>query len=253
MKVRTVVRDCLLLHWALPVDQLPEPPPPLRYEACTIDGEDRALATALLSFHEGLQVAALPILGLSYPQFSFALPVFDEDRVPGLLFEKVLVPAWVLPAARLVARQPVSTARLSFRRPTEEEPKRPWQWSVEKDGSFVAEAKESSPADGPPLGSWKSFIDSLRMRRRGYYRSNGSVRRFETRVLDGEGWPLCAEVLEADLLAQVAPDVDEATWRKPCSAVLFPQLPLETELAFAPQVSLKQQVPQPAASRRSAV
>ena len=209
--------------------------------------------TALLSLHQGVQVADLPILRLTYPQFNLALPVLGEDRVPGLLFEKVLVPAWVLPAARLVARQPVSTARLSFSRPSEQMDEERWRWSVEKDGGFAVKARQTSPPDGPPLGSWKTFIDSLRQRRQGYYRNPKGVRRFETRVLAGEAWPLAAEVTETALLERTFPDVDGACWRELRSAVLFPELPLETELSLAPQVSLGRQVPQPAPSRRSAV
>jgi Uncharacterized conserved protein (COG2071) len=254
VNVRTVVRDCLLLHWALPREALPPPPPPLRYEEHSLEGcGSRVLVTVLLSLHQGVQVADLPILRLTYPQFNLALPVLGEDCVPGLLFEKVLVPAWVLPAARLVARQPVSTARLSFARPSEQLDEERWQWSVEKDGDFAVEARQASPADGPPMGSWRTFTDSLRQRRRGYYRNTKGVRSFETRVLTGEAWPLAVEVLEAGLLERAFPLVDPSCWRELSSAVLFPELPLETELSLAPQVTLSRQVPQPAASRRSAV
>jgi len=209
--------------------------------------------TALLALHQGVQVADFPILSLTYPQFSLGLPVLGEDCVPGLLFETVMVPAWVLPAARLVARQPVSTARLSFDRPSVQMDEETWRWAVEKDGGFSVEARQAAPGEGSPVGSWKTFIDSLRQRRQGYYRNGKGVRRFETRVLDGEAWPLAAEATDTGLLERAFPQVEGASWSQLRSAVLFPELPLETELSLAPQVSLGRQVPPPVGSRRSAI
>jgi len=254
MNVRAVVRDCLLIHWALPPETLPAPPAPLRYDVHCLEGcGSRVLATALFFFHEGVRVSALPILRFSYPQFSLALPVRDEDNVPGLLFEKVLVPAWVLPAARLVARQPVATARLNYDRPSEAMGEHQWRWQVEKDGELVVEARQAAPGDEGPLGSWNCLIDSLRQRHRGYCRSGRGFRRFETRILDGEAWPLAATVHDAGLLEQCFPAVSPETWYQPRSGLLFPQLPLETELSLASQMALGHTLPQAAPSQRSTV
>jgi hypothetical protein len=254
MNVRAVVSDCLLLHWALPPEALPAAPDSLRYDLHLLEGcGNRVLATALFFFHEGVRVSALPILRFSYPQFSLALPVRDEDNVPALLFEKVLVPAWVLPAARLVGRQPVATARLSYDRPSDAVEQATWRWSVEKEGELVVEARQAAPGDRGPLGSWSRLIDSLRQRHRGYCRGSRGVRRFETRILEGEAWPLAAEVLDASLLERHFPQVPKETWTATRSGILFPELPLETELSLASQLALGKPMPQAAPSQRSTV
>src|SRR4029079_191795 len=73
MMLRTLVRDCLFLNWALPASALPEPASPLRYQLHSWQGEDWVFASAVLFHQEGLHFEGLPLPRLSYPQFNLRL------------------------------------------------------------------------------------------------------------------------------------------------------------------------------------
>jgi hypothetical protein len=113
MILRTLVRDCLFLNWALPAQLLPSPPVPLRYDTLRAQGEDWVFASAVLFRQVGLRLPHFPLVRLSYPQFNFRVYVLDGEGVPSVLFWRMLVPTWVVPGARLLGRQPVGRARLS--------------------------------------------------------------------------------------------------------------------------------------------
>jgi hypothetical protein len=81
MLLRTLIRDCLYLNWALPVSSLPELPEPLRYESHPFQEEPHAFASALLFRNERLHLAAMPFLRLTYPQFNLRLYVLDGEGV----------------------------------------------------------------------------------------------------------------------------------------------------------------------------
>ncbi len=249
MNLRTVVRDCLLLHWDLPEAALPPLDLPLRYEARCLAGERQVAAFALLFFHEGFRIAALPVLRFSYPQFSLAVTVTDAQGVPSLLFRRILVPPWVMPAARFVARQPVTTARLEYDRPSEELEAETWRWLVEKEGSLEVSARLGSPL-GPKECSLEDLVQFFRQRRRGYYQTGKGFRYLETKIPEAPSWPLIPEATETSLLSHCLPLAAGQQWPQPQSAVLFPELPLISELLLAPQIALAPGMPQPAASRR---
>src|SRR5260370_1362983 len=100
MKLRTVVRDCLFLNWALPADALPEPPAPLRYQRHAWQGRDYAFVSALLFHHDAVRWSAFPLLRVGYPQLNVRLYVLDEDGMPAVWFMRELMPAWAAPGAR---------------------------------------------------------------------------------------------------------------------------------------------------------
>ncbi|MCB1033187.1 MAG: DUF2071 domain-containing protein [Acidobacteria bacterium] len=256
MNVRTTVRDGLLLNWALAEEDLPKPPAPLRYHLQHLQGSEgpKVLACALLSFHDAVPLSALPLLRFSYPQFSLALAVVDHEGIPSFLFRRVLVPPWVLPAARLVARQPVVVARLAFDRPSESPDSREWRWRIEKEEAFEVSARLAAPQGGALTGSWQRDVDLFRQRHRGYYLdSRGDLKGVRTAIPEARFLPLAAEAHEQSLLDHCLPLQGEARWPALHSAVLFPELPFESELCLTPQVSLAGQMPQPAASRRTSL
>ena len=97
MKLRTVVRDCLFLNWALPADVVPEPPVPLRYQRHAWQGRDYVFVSALLFHHDAVRWSAFPLLRVGYPQLTVRLYVLDEDGIPSILFARELMPAWMAP------------------------------------------------------------------------------------------------------------------------------------------------------------
>lgn len=256
MNVRSVVRDCLLLNWLVPEAILPPVPAPLRYQIQSIEGTEGASVpvSALLSFHDAVPLSALPLLRLSYPQFSLAVAVVDGEDLPSLLFRRVLVPPWVLPAARLVSGQPVVAARLSFDRPSEAEGDQEWRWRIEKEAAFEVSARLAAPGGGPMTGSWKRDVELFRRRHRGYFlESKGELKGVRTVIPAAPFLPVAAQVRDEALLKHCLPLKDEAPWPPLHSAVLFPELPFESELCTTPQVALGRPMPQGATSRRSSL
>ena len=105
--LKTVVRDCLYLNWARPARAVPPPPAPLELEKHDWQGEPHVFVSALLFRHKGLQVSGLPLVSVSYPQLNLRLYARDGEGKPSALLRCVMVPAWVAPSARFIARQPV--------------------------------------------------------------------------------------------------------------------------------------------------
>lgn len=250
MILRTTVRDCLLLNWALPTEALPPLPLPLRYEIHAVRGESRVLATAYLFFHEGFRLAAMPLVRFSYPQFSLGLSIIDGDGVPSVLLRTVLVPRWVLPAAKLVARTPVEGARLDYDRPSASLDAGEWRWSVENGRGFAVEAKQGLPAGESGRGGFLQQVEYARRRRRSYFRTRRGFRRIATNLPEVDPWPMRAKLVESSLLDRCLPLAAEAEWPALESAFLFPELPLRYDLSFERRMRPQRAVPQPAASRR---
>ncbi|MDY7094899.1 MAG: DUF2071 domain-containing protein [Acidobacteriota bacterium] len=249
MILRTIVRDCLLLNWAVPTEALPPLPLPLRYEIHAIDGESRVLVTALFLFHEGVRLAAVPMVRFSYPQFSFALSVLDGDGVPSMLLRRVLVPTWVFPAAKLLGREPVATARLAFDRPSADLGAESWSWTVEDGARLRVEACQGPPAEASRNGDFFQQVEYFRRRRRSYFRTGKGFRRVATEIPEVDPWPMSARVAEGALLEACLP-LGGSPWPQVESAFLFPDLPLRYDLSLKPRLRLQPGVPQPAASRR---
>ncbi len=208
MKLRAVVRDCLFLNWALPVESLPEPPAPLRYQRHAWQGRDYAFVSALLFHHDAVRWSAFPLLRLGYPQLNVRLYVLDEDGVPAVLFQRELMPAWVAPGARLLGHQPAASARLRFPRPSRDAGAQSWQWRAERDGTLTVRAWVHSPAfgEGPRIGSWEETVRYFQERPRGYAMHGGALHRVDAAHPPVDAvWPLAAEVGGESLLRRLLP------------------------------------------------
>lgn len=262
MKLRTRVIDGLYLNWALPAAALPEPPAPLRYERHAWEGGDRVFASALLFRQRGLHLPLVPFVRVSYPQFNLRLYVVDGDGVPAVLFHTVLVPGWVVPAARAVGQLPAAAAQLRYPAPSRRQPAARWSWRVRRGGGALrVEARPGSAAagEGPRLGSWEDTVRYFRERDRGYAEVEGALRRVEAEQPRVAVVPVVAEVTETGLLAECLPlggagDVGAAVgWPPLHSAWLCPETPLTFALSGAPKIELAPRMPQAAASSRSRV
>jgi len=186
--LRTVVRDCLYLNWALPVERLPGLPEPLSYEEHLHGGVRITFGSALLFRHEHLHLAGLPFLRFSYPQFHLRFYVRDHEGVASIYFQSILVPRWVVPSARWVAHQPAVAAQFRYPQPSARPDAEEWSWEVVRDVPLRLSARLGAPlvAAGPSLGSWERTVDYFRARSRGYVLATGRV------VLEGTGAELLA-------------------------------------------------------------
>lgn len=214
MKLRSVVRDCLFLNWALPVEALPEPPAPLRYQRFSWQGHDHAFVSALLFHHDAVRLRALPLLRVGYPQLNVRSYVLDEEGMPSVLFHRELMPAWVAPGMRLVAGHPAASARLDFPRPSQDVGAKSWSWRVERGGTLTVRARVHSPTvgEGPRIGSWEETVRFFQERPRGYAMQDRTLRRVDVWHPPAEGiWPLAAEITGSDdllrRLLRLSPEV----------------------------------------------
>jgi Uncharacterized conserved protein (COG2071) len=274
MKLRTVVRDCLFLNWALPVEGLPEPPASLRYQRHAWQGRDHVFASALLFHHDAVRWSAFPLLRVGYPQLNVRLYVLDDDGVPSVLFQRELMPAWVAPGVRLVSHHPAASARLDFPRPSREAGAGSWSWRAERGGTLTVRAWVHSPAigEGPRIGSWDETVRYFQERPRGYAVHDGALHRVEASHPPVEAvWPLAAEVVGGDsLLRRLLPLAPGNHSHPPLQATpampqdghghlpalhsswLCPEMPFSFVFDLVPRVHpVVQHLPHPAAGRIS--
>jgi hypothetical protein len=237
VKLRSVVRDCLFLNWALPVEALPEPPAPLRYQRLSWQGSDYVFASALLFHHDAVRWRALPLLRVGYPQLNVRLYVLDEDGVPSVLFHRELMPAWVAPGMRLLAGHPAASARLNFPRPSLDAGADSWTWRVERGGALTVRARVHSPTvpamgamgEQPRIGSWAETVRFFQERPRGYAVHGGTLRRVDVWHPPIEAvWPLEAEIRDGALLRRLLPLSPSLAAAPAAQAVGGPQAPLAT-------------------------
>lgn len=234
MKVRTVLRDCLYLNWALPLSGQPPAPEPLRYEVHEAGGEKVVFASAVLFRHQALRLASLPLPRLHHPQANFRCYVQDGQGVPSVLFRRMLVPAWVLPVGWL-NRQPTAAAQFDFPSGVRQEAGERWRWSVAAGSRLTAEvrlgaAMQGGPAmsAGPRFSSWEAAVTYFRHRPRGYVERRGRLSRIDASQPRVDVWPLQAEVGEDGLAAELlgVPALPALH-----SAFLCPEVPMSFELA----------------------
>ena len=236
MVLRTIVRDCLYLNWALPVSSLPALPEPLRYEKHDWRGEPHAFASALLFRNERLHLAAVPLVRITYPQLNIRLNVLDGEGIPSVFFRCLMVPGWVLPSARYVARQPVASGIFAYPRPSSDPAAEGWHWSVRRRRKLKVSARQSSPVlgEGPSLGSWEQATSYFTQRRRGYAVGTGGLRKIDASHRPKAIWPMEAAVEDDSLLEEFLPL--EGLPERPAlhSAWLCPEIPFVFELGAAP-------------------
>jgi uncharacterized protein YqjF (DUF2071 family) len=254
MLLRTLVRDCLCLNWALPAASLPKPPSPLRYQVHSWQGQDHVFASAFLFHHEWVHLPTLPLLRVSYPQLNFRLYVLDDDGVPSVLFRRMLMPVWVVPGIRLLTGQPAAVARLDFPRPSESIGEESWTWRVDRGSVFEVRARQDSPffGPGPRFGSWEKTVEYFHERPRGYTLGSGEQpRRIDASHPPVVVWPVKAEVGATGLLDEILPLADGvgSGWPALHSSWLCPEIPFAFDLGLVPKVEMAQSVPHPAASR----
>ena len=244
MRLSTRIRDCLYLNWAVPADLLPPAPPPLRYELHRDGDRSYALASALLFHQEGLSAELLPLPRLSFPQFNLRLYVHDDEGMPSVLFRLMLVPGWVVPSVRMVARQPAKWAHFEYRSSHGGAADTSWEWRVDAHDSFACRAE---PGGEAPVGahlftSWHEAVDYVRLRNRGYFESQGRLTRIDTENHPIEAVPVRAEVTEASL-------VSSALGLSQCpplhSAWLCPEMPLVFDLVRDGGLALPAEAPAP--------
>jgi hypothetical protein len=274
VKLRTVVRDCLFLNWALPVEDLPEPPAPLRYQRHAWQGRDHVFVSALLFHHDAVRWSAFPLLRVGYPQLNVRLYVVDEEGIPAVLFQRELMPAWVAPGVRLISHHPAASARLDFPRPSRQAGADSWSWRAERGGTLTVRAWVHSPTfgEGPRIGGWDETVRYFQERPRGYAEHGGTLHRVDASHPPVEGvWPLAAEVGGDALLRRLLPlasglpgpgegtpavrpqDGDgHGPWPALHSSWLCPEMPFSIAFDLVPKVHpVVQQLPHPAAGRIS--
>jgi Uncharacterized conserved protein (COG2071) len=276
MKLRTVVRDCLFLNWALPAEALPEAPAPLRYQRHAWQGSDYVFASALLFHHDAVRWSAFPLVRVAYPQLNVRLYVLDDDGVPSVLFLRELMPSWVAPGVRLVSHHPAASARLDFPRPSRQAGAGSWRWRAERGGTLTVRAWVHSPVfgPGPRIGGWEETVRYFQDRPRGYALHGGVLHRVDVShppAVAGDGsdggegrvgggtaagagaavWPLAAEVAGAEALLRRWPLADPAagpgrdaypaaaadgSWPPLHSSWLCPEMPFSIAFDLVPRV-----------------
>lgn len=246
MQLTTVVRDCLFLNWALPAEILPVPPQPLRLDTVSWEGRDYAFVSALLFRQRGLKVAALPGVRASYPQFNLRVNTRGGSAMPSVLFHAMLVPAWVVPGARLIARQPAGAA--SFRYPSNlaDDEDEGWRWEVAHAGRRLAvSARPASPtlAVEPSIGNWESTVTYFRVRPLGFTVTRGRLHAIQTTHPRVTVWPVQAELEDTGLLERILPLTAGRDWPPLHSAWLCPEIPFTFELLGATAHSIARRAP----------
>ena len=243
MIFRTAVRDCLHLNWALPLDRLPPLPPPLAYDTVAWRGADHGFLSVMLLRVSGLHLQSLPAVRLSHPQLLARLCIVDGDGLPAFWLRTVLVPAWVLPPARLVARQPARCGR--FRYPHGEPEALDGAWEVRRRGRLALFAEPGSPAaaEAPDLGSWERTVRYFLRRRQTYFSTSSGLRKISVPPRAAEPVPLRVELEESGLLNSCLGLPPAAEWPPLHSAWLLPEESFLFEVGAAREGALPRQVP----------
>ena len=243
MAFETLLADALYVNWAVPREQLPAPPSPLTLETVVEGDATLGFVTLVLFRQRGVHLSRLPWLRVEFPQCNLRLPVRDSDRVASIWMLRQLVPAWVVPLGRLVARQRVSAAILRDRRGGTVGEQR---WEIAAGRPLVLASRPAAAAvSGPALGGWESLVTFFRERPRGYLDATGGVRRIEASFDHAAGIPCRVEVERADWLEARLPDVAAGTWSAPHSAFVVPATRLVLQRSRVAAMAVDARVPIP--------
>jgi hypothetical protein len=244
--IRTIIRDCLQVNWALPEEALAPPPEPLRYEIHRHEDRRWVFASALLFRNEGLSMKGIPGMRLSYPQLNLRFNVLDAEAVPSVLFAAILVPSWVVPAARVVARQRARPGLFQFPSNATFGPEEAACWSVRRRRALEIRARTGAAMAmaEPRVGDWERTVKHFRGRERGYYRTGHGLRRIEASYRSVPAHPVAAEVVRHGLLHDAIP-LREGAWPAVHSAWLCPEIPSVFEWGELPETALRPAAPAP--------
>lgn len=247
---RSVLHDCLFLNWALPVEQLAPPPAPLRYQPHLFEGGSYTFASLLLCHRD----APLPGLPLGYPELQLRFTVLDEEGLPTLLCRRVLLPFWILPGKLLAGTPGVSSARLSFPRPSRTVEAESWTWRIDHGGPVEVAARLNSPrvGEGPSVGSWEQTVRYFQERPRIYVEEGGGLRCREGMAPMATVWPVTTELSGEGVIGRwlLAGENGHRPRLPPLhSSWLCPDVPLAFSPRPVPVRRLTQPIPQPAVGR----
>jgi hypothetical protein len=242
----TELTGALYVSWAVPLAALPPLPEPLSFDH--VRGEDGEVGFAtLVHFRQsGLHAEALPWPRFTYPQVNLRLCARDDDGVATVYILRELVPAWMVPIARVGGGQPASAALLDFPPPGSTpagEPLR-WAFSAGQRNSILARAG-APPAGRPQLGGFAETVAFFRDRPRAYATQGGKLRRLETVHPRADSVPASVEVERDEWLSAQLPDVAAEIWRRPHSAFFVPSSRLVVGLARDVAGGLVEHVPAP--------
>lgn len=232
MQWKASAHDCLYVNWAVPRETLPTPPRPLRYEIHEVDDVELVFVTALLFHVRRLQPAAWGWPEISFPQLNFRAYALDRQGVPSVLFLQLLMPWWVVPASRLLGRQPARAAHLHFARPSRRPDAGSWRWRAlaPEELEIVGSLGSLGRGDGPTLGGWETTVAYFRSRSRVYSADENRLRELEADETSTEPVPVRVEVEQAGLLRRFLPAVEADRWARPHSAWICPEIPVILEL-----------------------
>ena len=221
-------RDCLYLNWAIPQERMPPAEAPLRYD---VRGDHVLVSTALYRLQ---RTGTLGLLTPGHPQLDFHVCTLDDEGHPSFLMHCALIPKWVLPGARLMARQPAHTA--SFHYPAQQATGGERKWRVCRRKCLEVTAFEGSPQSHrePDFGSWARTVAYFQGRTRGYYPSPEGLRRIEVARQKVEVVPMSVEVHDLALLGSclgLEPGGSQPGFH---SAWFCPEVPFAFERSEAP-------------------
>ena len=158
-------------------------------------------ASALLFRQQGIHLLSAPWARISYPQLNLRFYTLDHDDVPSVLFHAMWVPTWVVPAARVIGRQPVQGASMRFPDSVDLSDGT-FRWRVASGSGLDVSAAPGSAAvgTGPRIGAWSETVGYFRQRPRGYSLGTSGLRRVETSHVSTSVWPMDVELADVSLL-----------------------------------------------------
>jgi len=246
MILQTTVKDCLFLNWALPLEELPAPPKPLRYQVHEWEDRQVVFANALLFRHERLRSVGLPLVRFSSPQFALRLCTLDEGG-PSSLFTTLIVSSWMVPVARIAARIPATQGYFNYPSLDKGLASDAFRWSVRRRRrlALTAVPGEQAIGYGPSLGDWKSTIDYFWRRPHAYVSTPRGLNEIAATQRPADVSPMRVEFQDTGLLQRAQPIGDGSGWGRLHSAWLCPSVRFVFELTPYQQATLPQQVAAP--------
>jgi len=245
--LKTIGRDCLFLNWALPAGALPPLASPLRYDSLTWEGDRYVFLSAALFRQQILDLPGIRFPSVSYPQLSLRLCTLDGQGLPSFYLCNLLLPAWVLPSVRLVARQQAKAATFAYPPQGAQPAERSLLWRVKRQRQLevVVSQGMTEPGPGPALGSWEQRVTYFQRRNRWYFGGADGLRLLEVKSRDVQAVPVAARVEDAGLLSSCMPGELEGGWPDLHSAWLSPEIPFVFELGWAGDRALPRHLPAP--------